>query len=140
MRRFTTALSVTLLLALGLAFVYLIVRLFYLLTSLDQPLLIAVLAGCATILASTITVVVGKIIERRSEIEAHFRQRKFEQYYELLKLLYELTQQTGDPKIDPQVIKGLVDWQRNLILFAGPKTIRCFVAWFSNLKSGNLTI
>jgi hypothetical protein len=111
------------------------------LRSLDRPLVIAILAGSATILASIITVVTGKIIERKIEIEGHFRQRKFDQSYELLKLISDLTGQQGDKVVvDDDIVRRLTEWHRNLILFAGPKTIRAYVQWFSNLKSGHHTL
>jgi hypothetical protein len=141
MQRWANLVVGMLLLCIGtLTLIYVAFRAVRFLTLLNQPLSIAILAACATILASTITVVAGKIIERKTETEAHFRQRKFDQYYELLKLLYELAQQTGEAQVDNNVVKRLNDWQRNLILFAGPKTIRSYVAWLSNLKSGNMTL
>jgi membrane protein YqaA with SNARE-associated domain len=58
------------------------------LVSVDRPLLIAVLAASATVLAATITVVIGRIFERKRETKSHFRQRKYDQYDEMVKLLY----------------------------------------------------
>ncbi len=136
----STLLGIFIICVIGLALLYVIARTARLILSLDQPLVVAILAASATILAATITVVLGKIFERKAEIEAHFRQRKFDHFIDMLTLIHELTQQTGPAAVDPAVVKRLSDWQRNLILFAGPKTIRSFVAWFSNLKSGNLTV
>jgi membrane protein YqaA with SNARE-associated domain len=133
-------LGITILCFIGLAFLYLVGHAAHFLVSLDQPLVVAILAASATILASTITVVLGKIFERKKEIEAHFRERKFEHFFEMLTLMHELTQRTVPVAVDDAVVKRLSDWQRNLILFAGPKTIRSFVAWFGNLTSGNLTV
>jgi hypothetical protein len=132
--------GISILCLLGYATLYLASNLVRSIAALDQPLVIAIFAASASILAAAITVVGGKIFERKMEIEAHFRQRKFDQYYELLKLLYELTQQTERGTIDENVIKRLTEWQTNLILFGGPKTVRCFVSWFANLKSGKLTL
>jgi len=116
---------------------YLLSTLAHFLGSLDQPLIVAILAASGTVLAATFTVVVGRIFERKKETEAHFRQRKYELYYDLLKLLYELTTPPADTL---DVVKRLTEWQRNLILFSGPKTIRNYVAWMSNLKSGRHTL
>ena len=126
------------LIAIVCVFVYfLFVSIGHFLSSLDQPLIVAILAASGTILASTITVVIGRIFERKREAESHFRQRKYELYYDLLKLLYELTQ--PESEMD-NTVKRLTEWQRNLILFAGPATIRHFVDWMNNLKSGKLTL
>ncbi len=109
--------------------------------ALDQPLIVAILAAAATVLTSTITVVVGRIFERKKEIEAHFRQRKYDQYDELLKLLYEqFDQQVQATSSGDDTSKRLREWQRKLILFAGPKAISAFVVWMTNLKSGNPTV
>jgi hypothetical protein len=128
--------------ALCVAIVYLCLRLIHFMSSLDQRLLIAVLAGAATILASTIAVVIGKIFERKIEIDAHFRQKKFEQSYELLKFIFDLvTQSDQGIKInDDDIKRQLSEWHRTLILFARPKTVQCYVRWFVNLTSGHHTL
>ena len=67
------------LIAIVCVFVYfLFVSIGHFLSSLDQPLIVAILAASGTILASTITVVIGRIFERKREAESHFRQRKYE--------------------------------------------------------------
>jgi hypothetical protein len=43
----------------------------------------------------------------------------------------------ADPDMD--TVKRLREWQRKLVLFAGPQAIRAFVLWMTNLKSGNPT-
>jgi len=112
------------------------------LASLDQPVLVAILAASATVLTSTLTVVVGRIFERKKEIEAHFRQTKFDQYDELLQILFQLfdPERTGGDGPPPDVIRRLRDWQRKLILFAGPKTIVAFVDWMRDMKMGRPTV
>ena len=119
---------------------FLIAYIFHKLISLDQPLIVAIIAAAVTVITSTITVVVGRILERKKEIEAHFRQQKYDQYDELLKILYEFfdSKNTDDP--DEATVKRLREWQRKLILFSGPKTIHMFVLWMANLKGGNPTV
>jgi hypothetical protein len=128
-------------LALLLAFGYVIASyIFHFLGSLDQPVIIAILAGSVAIFTSTISVVAGRIFERKKEIEAHFRQRKFDQYDELLKILYEFFSYQSQPNPSTESVSRLREWQRKLILFAGPQTIRAFVVWMTNLKSGSPTV
>lgn len=123
----------------GFILLYTVLHAARFISSLEQPLVVAILAASATIMAATITVVVGKVFERKTEIEAHFRERKVEQYFDLLKLMSDLAAETEKSNIDANV-KRLNEWQRKLILFAGPTTVRHFVAWFNNLKSGNHTL
>ena|ERR1700691_84903 len=140
-RSIIAVLSVLFLAAMTFGLIYLFLHIARAMLSLNQPLVLAILAAAATILASTITVVAGKLFERRQEIEAHFRQKKSDQYYELLTILRDLaTQQNGSTAADPMVVKRLSDWQQNLILFAGPMTIRAFVSWWTNLRSGHPTL
>lgn len=112
------------------------------LASLDQPLIVAILAASATVLTSTLTIVIGRILERKKEIEAHFRQTKFDQYDELLKILYQLLdpERQGGGELPDDVIRRLRDWQRKLILFAGPKTVIGYVDWMRDMKSGKPTV
>jgi hypothetical protein len=119
--------GVVILCGIGIGIVYLLNRLLHFAVSLDQPLIVAILAASATVLASAITVVVGKAFERKKEIDAHFRQRKFDQADELLKLIVDLTRKQSTNEIDEGVVKALGEFNRNLIIFAGPKTIRVYV-------------
>jgi hypothetical protein len=88
--------------------------------SLGQPLIVAaILAASATIVAATITVVAGKIFERKKEAEAHFRGQKYDQYSELLKIIFELISQSGQAaesgghaiEVSGNVAKQLAAWQ-----------------------------
>jgi len=124
----------------ALIFYFIISAIGRFLVALDQPLIVAILAACATVLTATITVVVGRIFERKKETESHFRQRKYDQYDELLKILYGFFGQDSQVSDSDEVGKKLMEWQRKLILFASPKTIRAYVEWMSNLKAGELRL
>jgi hypothetical protein len=110
------------------------------LRSLDQPLVVAILAASVTIITSTITVVAGRILERKKEIEAHFRQRKYDQYDEMLSILYGMIDGSESAGPSDEFVKRLREWQKKLILFAGPQTIRAFVKWMALLKTREPTI
>lgn len=119
---------------------FLVSSAFRVLASLDHPIFVGILAASATVLAATITVVVGRLLERKREIESHFRQRKFDQYDELLKLLYSFFGQDAQAAPNDDVVKQLMEWQRKLILFSSPKTIQAYAAWMTNVKNQDLTI
>jgi hypothetical protein len=61
-------LGVLLILAVLVGFYYFVSSIFRLLSSLDQPLIVAIMAAAATVITSTITVVVGRVLERKKEI------------------------------------------------------------------------
>jgi hypothetical protein len=135
-----TLLGLTIVIAVIVALYLSIRAIIGFLSSLDQPLIVAILAASVTIITSTITVVVGRFLERKKEIEAYFRQRKQDQYDEMLSIIYSSIETGGQATIDEGYVKRLREWQKKLILFAGPKTIRAFVAWMSFLKAGAPTI
>jgi hypothetical protein len=106
------------------------------LVSLDQPLIVAILAASTTIVTSTLTIVIGRILERKKEADAHFRERKYEQYDEMLKMVNSFTSKPAQDIPDDAFVKQLNDWQWRLILFAGPRAIRSYVDWMADLKLG----
>ena len=134
--------------ALGFAVIVAVVAALYFLvrsvgnflSSLDQPLIVAILAAAVAIITSTITVVVGRFLERKKEIESHFRQRKYDQYDEMLSIIYSMAEASPQAMTSEEYVKRLRQWQQKLILFADPKTIRAFVKWMSFLKAGVPTI
>ena len=63
----STLLGIFIICVIGLTLLYVIARTARLILSLDQPLVVAILAASATILAATITVVFGKIFEKKKK-------------------------------------------------------------------------
>ena len=103
-------------------------KLIVLIASLKEPVAIAVVTASASVLASALAVVVGRYLERKKEIEAHFRKPKQEQYDHFLKIVFSLITAV-DQVDDSDVPKQLMEWQRTLALFAGPATIRAYIDW-----------
>jgi hypothetical protein len=62
------------------------------LKELNSDLSIALVAGAATILAATITVMLGRHYERKRDIEAHFRTERIKIYDDFLKELFKIFQ------------------------------------------------
>jgi hypothetical protein len=120
------------LVALGL--VVLGIFLFRFFTLLNPAVATALVAALAGVLG----IVIGKVWERRTEVEAHFRQKKTDQYDELLTILYSFF--SDELPMRDEVTKQMRNWQRKLILFAGPKTVHTYVNWNENLKRGNPTL
>ena len=58
----------------------------------------------------------------------------------MLSIIYSMTDGNSSAVPNEDNVKRLREWQRKLILFAGPKTIRAFVKWMSLLKAGQLTV
>lgn len=108
-----------------------VVRFFNSLNTALETAIIAALAG-------VIGVVIGRVLERRAEVEAHFREKKTNQYDELLTTLNSFYR--GDASASDEFVKQMNNWQWKLILFAGPKTVKTYVNWVENLKRGNPTL
>jgi uncharacterized membrane protein YdjX (TVP38/TMEM64 family) len=55
-------------------------KLIVLIASLKEPVAIAVVTASASVLASALAVVVGRYLERKKEIEAHFHFNRFRRW------------------------------------------------------------
>lgn len=103
------------------------------LESLQSDLAIAVITAAATIIVGTMTVMLGRRNEKVRDIEAHFRPTKIEMYDEFLKEFFKLFQEGGDTT---SLVPFLQEWQRRLILWAGPDVLRSYFNWRTRLRTG----
>lgn len=103
------------------------------LLGVNPTLAVAVIAGAATLLASTITVMLGRSFERKKEIEAHFRAEKIKIYDEFLAELFKVFHSGGEAAND-QMVEFLREWQRKLVLWGGSNVLTAYFNWMNRLK------
>lgn len=99
-------------------------------TALNPELAAALLTAFATVLGAAITITLGRIFEKRKDVEAHFREKKSEIYDEFLKAFYTL----GDDAAKVDLVPFLREWQRKIILWGGPRVLISYFKWMNNLK------
>ena len=105
---------------------------------LDPKVSIALLTAAGTVLAATLTVVLGKYYERKKDIEAHYREKKTEIYDEFLKEFFKLFHHVdeGDERKEEDMVTFLREWQRKMILWGGQDVLAKYVSWMGKLKQG----
>src|SRR6185295_2617196 len=59
-------------------------------TNLNPEVAAGLLTAFATVLGATITIALGRVFERKKEVEAHFRERKSAIYDEFLKAFFSM--------------------------------------------------
>jgi len=112
------------------------------LISVNPDLAVAVIVSAATLLASTITVMLGRYFERKREIEAHFRAEKIKIYDEFLAELFkvfhsanEVSTDQGGEETNEKMVQFLREWQRKLVLWGGNCVLATYFAWMNRMKS-----
>lgn len=98
----------------------------------NPNLAIALITGATTIIVSTITVMIGRHYERKREIEAHFRSTKLEMYEDFVREFFGLFDGSGE---DKDLTPFLRDWQRKLVLKAGPDVLKAYFEWKTKIKT-----
>jgi hypothetical protein len=129
-----------LILGSGFWFIYHLIRtLASYISALPKELGASLIAGIATVLVATLTVVTGRYFERKKELDALYRERKTEIYDEFLKRFFELvhsdtgvTATTGSDDF----VQFLREFMRKLILWSSPEVIESFVKWKDQLAKG----
>jgi hypothetical protein len=109
------------------------------LTAIPKELGAALVAGAATILVATITVMVGRYYERKKELDALYRDKKTEIYDEFLKEFLSLFWGAGEGEshnAERDLVPYLREFTRKLILWSGPEVIEAFIAWKNHLSKG----
>lgn len=123
---------------LGLALLSLIVLVSYGLirfvwigfVSLQSQVAIALLTASATVIVSVITVVVGKYLERKREIELQHREKKVEIYEKFMEKWFDilLSRQkqpsTSDKVGDEELVIFLTEFTRKLILWGSNGVVK----------------
>ncbi len=101
--------------------------------AVDEKLAIAMVTAAATVIASTLTVVIGRYYERKKDIEAHFREKKLEIYDDFLKEFFKVMEH---PEDQDNMVSFLREWQRKMILWGGQEVLKKYVEWMKKLKAG----
>jgi hypothetical protein len=106
------------------------------LTTLDPNVSIAIVAGSATILASTLTVVITRYYQTKRDSEAVHRDKKIDLYDKLLFKLFEIfLGDEKDKKNNANLVPFLREIQRKIILWSGPDVIRSYAEWHRELTT-----
>ncbi len=124
--------------ALALA-AWIISAFFSYVSAVPKELAAALVAGAATVLVATLTVMIGRYYERKKELDALYRDKKTEIYDEFLKEFFGLffsggKQKEGEP--DKDLVPFLQEFTRKLVLWSGPEVIEAFVTWKDHLAKG----
>ena len=112
----------------------LIVTIWAQLLSLDKQLSVALLTAFTTVIVATLTVMLGRYLERKKEIESHFRASKIQMYDEFLAAYFKLFGGENDTDID--LVSFLREWQRKMIVWGGAPVLVAYIAWAQHLKKG----
>ena len=103
---------------------------------MDPNLSIAIIAASATILASTLTIVIGRYYEAKRDREAVHRDKKIELYNEFLVKLFEVfSGGEKQKKEDEDLVPFLRNIQRKIVLWSGPEVIITYADWHKELTS-----
>ena len=109
-------------------------------TSLDKTVAAAIVAGVFTVLATTITVMVGRYFEeKRKQSELH-RERKIEMYDTFIARIFNMFTGNDEPEdgdnenVETELIDFLRESQRKFLLWSGPGAIRAYSEWNKALR------
>jgi hypothetical protein len=121
-------------------FVYkIIVAFFGYISVIPKEIAAALIAGTATVLVATLTVVVAKYFERKRELDALHREKKTEIYDEFLKGFFDtyFSGAEDSPTQSPEdLVRFMREFMRKLLLWSGPEPIAAFVRWKDHLSKG----
>ena len=134
-----TLLALAFLAALTALAIWAVRACFLYLSEVPKELGAALVAGAATVLVATLTVMVGRYFERKKELDALYRDKKTEIYDVFLKKFFNLTStntETHSDEASPDLVAFLREFTRTLILWSGPGVINAFLAWKEHLAKG----
>lgn len=131
--------GLSLLIGLVLLIAWSLKSFFALITSLPKEVAAALIAGAATVIVATMTVMIGRHYERKKELDALYRDKKTEIYDEFLREFFDQFFGNNEKNAD-QVEKNLVpflrEFTRKLVLWSGPEVLESFIEWKEHLAKG----
>lgn len=136
---FPVASAIAILGGTGWFIYWLLASSFVYLSSVPKELGAALVAGTATVLVATLTVMVGRYFERKKELDALYRDKKTEIYDEFLKKFFDLffSGAKDHPTPEPEdLVPFLREFTRKLILWSGPQPIVAFLRWKDHMAKG----
>ena len=76
---------------------------------------VALLTAFTTVIVATLTVMLGRYLERKEEIESHFRASKIQMLDEFLTAYFKLFESEDETDFD--LVPFLREWQRKMIVW-----------------------
>jgi hypothetical protein len=145
MKRFRTIISALFVLAILVGLLWLFYKgvgiAYRAFASLNPNLAVAIVAGSATILGSTLAVVLTRYYQSKREREVAHRDKKIELYDELLAKLFTTFLADSDRKEEQEdLVPFLREIQRKLILWSGPGAIKAYADWHKVLTAPPLPL
>jgi hypothetical protein len=94
---------------------------------------VTLLTGAATIVGSTVAIMVGRSFDKRRELEAELRAKKIPVYDRFLKTVLGVFHQgSGDVDDFAAFLRG---WQSEMLLWGSSGVVKAYIGWMSTLKS-----
>lgn len=125
--------------AMGWGVYWLVIEIWSQIKLLDPEVSVGIFTAATTIIVATLTVVVGKQIERKKDIEAHYREKKTEIYDEFLCEFFKFFNLNDEEDVseNSDIVVFLREWQRKMILWGGQSVVLKYIAWMAHLKNGD---
>lgn len=105
---------------------------------LDKTVAAAIVAGVFTVLATTITVMVGRYFEEKRKQSELYRDRKINMYDQFISRIFKLFADTGDEsgkdENESDLVEFLREHQRQFLLWSNPGVIRAYSEWRKRLN------
>jgi hypothetical protein len=104
--------------------------------TLDKTVEAALVAASATIIASAVTITVGKIYELRQHVQKENREKKVPVYEDLLKFFFRMLNATkdGQPLEDPEIVEFMKTFNERFIVWGSDSVVAAWAKWRQHLS------
>lgn len=103
--------------------------------TLNPNVVAAIVVASATIIASTITIVLGRYFEAKRERVAVHRDKKIDLYDKFLEKLFVFFLGNDEEKKEINLVSFLKENHRKLILWSSPNVIKTYTEWSALLSA-----
>ena len=105
--------------------------------SLDSDIAVAVIAGAATVFVSVLSVILGKIYERRAAVDREHRERKVPVYEDLMQFMFRvlMSDKLGKEVSEQEMIEFISSFNQRMMVWGSDEVLKAWSQW--RRKAGN---
>jgi hypothetical protein len=105
--------------------------------ALPIELAVGLLTAATTVVVSTITVIIGRRLERKKEFDLIHRDKKIPIYDDFIKKILRIVFQSAVPEAPGAPVDGaqlLREWQSQIVLWGGADVVNAYLRWKQELQ------
>jgi membrane protein implicated in regulation of membrane protease activity len=100
-------------------------------SSLNSQVAVAIIAASATVFVSVLSIVLGKVYDRREQINREIRERKIPVYEDLIRFMFRVLmgEKTGNAPTEKEMLEFFLDFTQRIVVWGSDDVFMSWSKW-----------